>query len=489
MSTPSGTRDPRLVSCGALRARLRAAALASLGAAALGGCIEDQTPASLIDRTRALAAVAEVVGAPGEVYPAPGDTAEVRFSVEGYDPADGLTWAIWACRAAPIRGGVPFCGFVGLDPDPADPERPFVPAPMFDPGEDDGDTENGFDPDAFLLEFRQDARTPDPPVVSFTLADAVLPTIEDDCPSPDAPAGVGFPVAEVLLTGAICGPGSVPTPPPYLAVLEDVLAGRAEPDALVSTDPAFYAARCVDEATGDLTQRALVEEESVAFTLPVRLAAPAPSAEGNRRPRFVAEPAPGEAAFLLGQGTDCDPGFDHENGPALADRLAAWPETAATRCDDPAFPEAAKLPRSGGSVCLAVRVVEPRQGTDAMEVFDPDGDGVCIDANDPPAAGERAVSDLPPRWERLSLANYTTAGELDRLFSNFEASPGIVEEVPPPDPPDAVILKNPAFVDWSPPPASAIPAEGRVVDFVFVLRDRRGGMDVARRRLCILPGE
>lgn len=456
-------------------------------AGALGGCIEDQTPASLIERTRALAAVAEVVGAPDQVYAAAGETAEVRFAVEGYDPAEGLTWAIWACRAAPIRGGVPFCGFVGLDPDPEDPAEPFVPAPIFDAGEDGGDGDDGLDPDAFLLEFRQDERTPDPPVVSFTLADEILPTVDERCPSPDAPDGVGFPVADVLLSGAICGPGAVPVPPPYLAVLEDVLAGRAGPDALVSTDPAFYAARCVDEATGERSERSLIEEESVSFTLPVRLPAPAPSAQGNGRPRFVETPAPGEAAFLLGQGTSCDPGFDHENGPALADQLAAWPATDATRCDDPAFPEAAKLPFEGGDVCLGVRVVEPRDGDEAMELYDPDGDGVCVDPTDPPPPGTRAVSDLPLVWERLSLATYTTAGELERLFSNYEASPSAVEQVPPPDPPEAVITRNPAFVEWSRPGAGAVPAEGLVVEFVFVLRDRRGGMDVARRKLCLLP--
>lgn len=78
------------------------------------------------------------------------------------------------------------------------------------------------------------------------------------------------------------------------------------------------------------------------------------------------------------------------------------------------------------------------------------------------------------RLEDLQISHFTTAGSLDRQFSVIEGD----DDAP------ATIQ-----VAWIPPDAEdlEIPAEGMLVRFVFVVRDGRGGLDLARRQACLVP--
>jgi hypothetical protein len=78
-----------------------------------------------------------------------------------------------------------------------------------------------------------------------------------------------------------------------------------------------------------------------------------------------------------------------------------------------------------------------------------------------------------PVRETLQLSHFTTAGKLPRQLSFVESA----------DERDPAELE----VEWTPPPAAEIPAEGAVVHFHFVVRDLRGGLDWQTRTLCVTP--
>jgi len=182
--------------------RLRASALVAAVAIGSVGCTEDLTPATLIDRTRILAAQVAVDGEPEQVFPAPGEQTTVSLTVEGFEPEAGLTWRVYGCRSAPVRTGIPLCGL-----GPTGSGGGSLPAPIFD-----GDGAQGF-----LREWVQvDERSPTPPSFTFTLADAVPPD-QAACFEVGAPEDATFPEANVLLTGAVCGPGAIPVEPPFVA--------------------------------------------------------------------------------------------------------------------------------------------------------------------------------------------------------------------------------------------------------------------------------
>lgn len=77
------------------------------------------------------------------------------------------------------------------------------------------------------------------------------------------------------------------------------------------------------------------------------------------------------------------------------------------------------------------------------------------------------------RREALQVSHFATNGAFERDFSAVE--------------PDAADDAG-GEIEWTPPALETIPAEGEIVRFWWVVRDRRGGMDVAARALCVLPG-
>lgn len=78
-----------------------------------------------------------------------------------------------------------------------------------------------------------------------------------------------------------------------------------------------------------------------------------------------------------------------------------------------------------------------------------------------------------PTLESLQLSQFTTAG---KLLHSYSAIPGSDTR------PDADVT-----IDWEPPAASEVPAEGLVVQFHFVARDLRGGVGWTHRALCVHP--
>jgi hypothetical protein len=77
--------------------------------------------------------------------------------------------------------------------------------------------------------------------------------------------------------------------------------------------------------------------------------------------------------------------------------------------------------------------------------------------------------------EELQLSAFTTAGSFETQFGAVSGS----------DPAAAPSIT----VKWTPPEVKddPVPAEGRLVRFVFVLRDLRGGIDWTTRTICLTP--
>lgn len=100
---------------------------------------------------------------------------------------------------------------------------------------------------------------------------------------------------------------------------------------------------------------------------------------------------------------------------------------------------------------------------------------VEIDAADreriAPAAGDHAS----PVREGAQLSAFATLGSFQTQFRSVLAE----DEHP----------TTPLDFKWTPPSKAdaALDTEGRLVRFVFVLRDGRGGLDVTTRTLCLVP--
>jgi hypothetical protein len=77
-----------------------------------------------------------------------------------------------------------------------------------------------------------------------------------------------------------------------------------------------------------------------------------------------------------------------------------------------------------------------------------------------------------PQLEELQISNFTTAGKFESSYAAIFGS-----DVRP----DADVT-----VKWEPPAASTVGGGGEVVAFHFVVRDLRGGLDVASRSLCLV---
>jgi hypothetical protein len=78
-----------------------------------------------------------------------------------------------------------------------------------------------------------------------------------------------------------------------------------------------------------------------------------------------------------------------------------------------------------------------------------------------------------PSLEELQISQFTTAGELKYAYSSILATDTR---------PDADVT-----IAWDPPKADEIPAAGMIVQFHFVARDLRDGIDWVHRALCVVP--
>lgn len=118
-----------------------------------------------------------------------------------------------------------------------------------------------------------------------------------------------------------------------------------------------------------------------------------------------------------------------------------WNATAAASCDD--------LPQveAGGDRVLI---------------------GVTFDAADRETFVSRDAAEVR---EELKLSAFATAGEIIQQHTFV----------------DAVDAREttPVALEWDPPAADEVPAEGLRVKFHFVVRDQRGGVDAAVRELCV----
>jgi hypothetical protein len=114
----------------------------------------------------------------------------------------------------------------------------------------------------------------------------------------------------------------------------------------------------------------------------------------------------------------------------------------------------------------------PAEG--AAEGLDP-GAGipsVLADGEEHPVTVLADAADREP-GEALQLSAFATAGRFDSQFTGVAAG----------DTAPATSMK----LAWTPPAASEIPAAGRTVRFVLVLRDLRGGVDWQTRTLRLVP--
>jgi hypothetical protein len=78
-----------------------------------------------------------------------------------------------------------------------------------------------------------------------------------------------------------------------------------------------------------------------------------------------------------------------------------------------------------------------------------------------------------PRRESLQFSHFASVGSFERAFSSVdeEDDDGATRDI-----------------EWTPPLPMDVPADGIVVRFWWVLRDLRGGTDVATRAICLVPG-
>jgi len=72
--------------------------------------------------------------------------------------------------------------------------------------------------------------------------------------------------------------------------------------------------------------------------------------------------------------------------------------------------------------------------------------------------------------EELTIAHIASAGRIARLETAIFDDASLDVDVP-----------------WRHPEQAEIPADGLTVEFIFVMRDGRGGMDWTHRALCLLP--
>lgn len=100
---------------------------------------------------------------------------------------------------------------------------------------------------------------------------------------------------------------------------------------------------------------------------------------------------------------------------------------------------------------------------------------VAIDAADREGIPAASGASASPGREAAQVSAFTTLGSFQTQFRTVPAQ----DERP----------TTPLDFKWTPPSKAdaALGAQGRLVRFVFVLRDGRGGLDVTTRTLCLVP--
>lgn len=73
------------------------------------GCSADLSPASVVNKTRVIAARVQVVGAPTRSNPSPGESVSIEVRVVGPGPRQPLQWLFVACVPADVGSGLPIC--------------------------------------------------------------------------------------------------------------------------------------------------------------------------------------------------------------------------------------------------------------------------------------------------------------------------------------------------------------------------------------------
>jgi hypothetical protein len=242
-------------------------------------------------------------------------------------------------------------------------------------------------------------------------------------------------------------PGRAAPMPGETAVVRWIVAGPAAP-----IEQPWTFAVCAGDGDG-CTSEAFLVEGGLDAEPTLAIAVPAADALGDSRFLWILGEI-GESKLIATVRLARD-------GVELANRNPALAADAATIADAP-WPapapdaECAALPAiraADGDVELAL-AIDPAEREAYREVL---ADGTIED-----------------RLEILQVSHFTTAGSLDRQFSVIEGD----DDAP------ATIR-----VGWTPPDGEeeAIPADGRIVRFVFVVRDGRGGLDLARRAACLVP--
>lgn len=159
-------------------------------------------------------------------------------------------------------------------------------------------------------------------------------------------------------------------------------------------------------------------------------------------------------------------GEDGNQAPALGDDPFTWE-------GQPWTSGGADAPNAGGGAACAAQPeallvpIDDRARTITVTTDDADRGTHPVMM---PAAGKP-----DHQREELQLSAFTTAGSFETQFgavssADSSAAPSITVKWTPPEPKDA-----------------ALPAEGRLVRFVFVLRDLRGGIDWTTRTICLTP--
>lgn len=222
---------------------------------------------------------------------------------------------------------------------------------------------------------------------------------------------------------------------------------------------------------------------------------------------MVAEGHAEPFALLQGQGT---PHFDVV---VPADAKAGWLSVVGQICagGEPVIDEATKLPACTGGDAGTTAKMEIAIQTDDQPNRHPEVAGRALwfdgaewaanaDAADADGCGGlprvtagskghvlrvRTVGDDRERYlalrgdppvptmvrEALQISQFTTAGELERVYSAVEASDGRAEAD--------------VNVKWTAPKADDVPEGGMKVGFTVVVRDGRGGLDWVTRSVCV----
>ena len=249
---------------------------------------------------------------------------------------------------------------------------------------------------------------------------------------PTAPATLDWAFAQCTTAGGDCN--SAPQPIATGSGTPVTAAFTAPDAATLGKDlPMLIGVVCADGTIGFDPSVALgtctgagASGTTVRFVVPVTPAGETP----NHHPVF------GNDVIEL-DGATWDPGTATATTGDACDATSGLPVVTAT-------------PDGNDAVEQKIRIVSD---ADDRETFTPAG---------------KTVAQL----EDLQISNFTTAGKFESSYAAIFATDTR---------PDADVT-----VKWEPPATSTVSADGEVVTFHWVVRDLRGGLDIASRSLCLV---